>query len=107
MNNNNTWRFIASNNIQVELSDCKYAEEIHEVLKDAFGFPADYGKNWDALWDCLRDFALSEERTREVVITGVDQMPKELQVYFQKAIQIFCELETKYPVIQFKINDAD
>ena len=91
----------------MELDGKLIKREGHDYLKEALNFPDYYGKNWDALWDCLRDFALSEERTREVVITGVDQMPKELQVYFQKAIQIFCELETKYPVIQFKINDAD
>lgn len=103
----NRWTPIPAGTIKIDFSDCIYVDDIHGKLKTSFGFPDYYGKNWDALWDCLRDFAQSEERTREVVITGVDQMPKELQVYFQKAIQIFCELETKYPVIQFKINDAD
>ncbi len=103
----NRWTPIPAGTIKTDFSDCIYVDDIHGKLKTSFGFPDYYGKNWDALWDCMRDFALSEERTREVVITGVDQMPKELQVYFQKAIQIFCELETKYPVIQFKINDAD
>ncbi len=103
----NRWTPIPAGTIIIDFSDCRCVDDIHGKLKTSFGFPDYYGKNWDALWDCLRDFALSEERTREVVITGVDQMPKDLQDYFQKAIQIFCELETKYPVIQFKNNDAD
>ena len=90
----NRWTPIPAGTIKIDFSDCIYVDDIHGKLKTSFGFPDYYGKNWDALWDCMRDFALSEERTREVV-------------YFQKAIQIFCELETKYPVIQFKINDAD
>jgi ribonuclease inhibitor len=28
-------------------------EELHESLATALGFPSYYGKNLDALWDCL------------------------------------------------------
>ena len=30
-------------------------EELHELLAQALGFPAWYGGNMDALFDCLRD----------------------------------------------------
>ena len=67
----NRWTPIPAGTIKIDFSDCIYVDDIHGKLKTSFGFPDYYGKNWDALWDCLRDFALSEERTREVVITGV------------------------------------
>ncbi len=39
----------------VDFSGIKYYGEIHEILKEAFDFPDYYGKNLDALWDCLTD----------------------------------------------------
>jgi Barstar (barnase inhibitor) len=30
--------------------------EMHRDLADVFGFPGYYGRNWDALNDCLSDF---------------------------------------------------
>ncbi len=28
-------------------------EDLHGLLKTTFDFPDYYGRNWDALWDCL------------------------------------------------------
>ena len=103
----NRWTPIPAGTIIIDFSDCRYVDDIHAKLKTSFGFPDYYGKNWDALWDCLRDFSLSEERTREVVIRGIDQMPKDLRDYFQKANQIFRELEMKYPIIHFSITSIE
>ncbi|MBR6709617.1 MAG: barstar family protein [Clostridia bacterium] len=27
--------------------------ELHDAIKTTFAFPAHYGANWDACWDCL------------------------------------------------------
>lgn len=32
----------------------------HEILKELFNFPDYYGKNLDALWDCITDWYLNE-----------------------------------------------
>lgn len=103
----NRWTPIPAGTIIIDFSDCRYVDDIHGKLKTSFGFPDYYGKNWDALWDCLRDFVLSEESPREVVIRGIDQMPKDLQDYFQKANQIFRELEMKYRIIHFSITSIE
>ena len=31
--------------------------QFHDVIRDSLGFPAYYGRNWDALWDCLYEIA--------------------------------------------------
>lgn len=37
----------------LDLSNCKYALEMHERFKNALEFPEHYGKNWSAFWDSL------------------------------------------------------
>ena len=37
----------------LNLTDCKYWDELHERIKIALDFPDYYGKNWDAFWDCI------------------------------------------------------
>ena len=78
--------------------------DYHEKLKLGFGFPDYYGRNWSALWDCLRDFALSEETKREIVIRGISQMPEDLREYAEKGCGLFEELEQKYPILHFTIE---
>lgn len=39
--------------IVLDLTGCKYLDELHERIRIAFDFPEWYGKNWDAFWDLL------------------------------------------------------
>jgi ribonuclease inhibitor len=39
--------------IIINISKLKSIEQFHELLKIKLGFPDYYGKNLDALWDCL------------------------------------------------------
>ena len=41
--------------VLVDFSKCKTGEEMHQELKKKLEFPDYYGKNCDALWDCLTD----------------------------------------------------
>lgn len=52
--------------IVLDLTGCKYINEIHEKIRIAFDFPAWYGKNWSAFWDLLR----SECDAQRVIIKG-------------------------------------
>ena len=103
------WKIIPEGQIILDFSQCKNADDIHEVIKKGFGFPECYGENWDALWDFLDDFAISEKKNRNVQVIGIKKLPKELNEYLQEAIDIFMELEQKYPIIHFaiEINIAD
>lgn len=40
--------------IVVDGKDFENKEGLHDALKDKLDFPDYYGKNLDALWDCLR-----------------------------------------------------
>ena len=39
----------------LDFNDVKTAEELHELLRVQLRFPEYYGRNFDALWDCIRD----------------------------------------------------
>ncbi len=66
--------------ITLDLTDCKYLGELHERIRVAFDFPEWYGANWDAFWDLL----WSECDADEVLVVGVNTMPKELVEYMSE-----------------------
>ncbi|MBQ7343911.1 MAG: barstar family protein [Clostridia bacterium] len=41
----------------IDFSNVNYYLEMHAVIRDSLGFPAFYGCNWDAFWDCLREIS--------------------------------------------------
>lgn len=41
----------------VDLRQVTTKQELHLALKETFGFPAHYGCNWDAFWDCLGELS--------------------------------------------------
>lgn len=67
------------NIVTLDLTGCKYLGELHQRIKEAFGFPGFYGENWDAFWDLLR----SECDADKVVVVGEDSVSKELSTSVQ------------------------
>ena len=56
------------------------ADQVHDYLKEVFEFPEYYGKNLDALYDCLTDLV-----DVEITITA----PEEDGAIFQKVLRVF------------------
>jgi RNAse (barnase) inhibitor barstar len=68
--------------VEIDLSSVTSPEELHALLARELCFPAYYGKNWDAFWDCIRD----PEQSRmpaHLVVRGMSllqqSMPREAQ----------------------------
>lgn len=54
------------------------------AVADALSFPAYFGENWNALFDCLRDFHWTDKRSIVLVHEDVPQIPgDELKVYLE------------------------
>ena len=64
-------------------------EETHLYLQETFGFPAYYGKNLDALYDCL-----TEMREMEVEFRNTEEMLTTLGRYGENLLDVFREAET-------------
>lgn len=56
------------------------AVKVHDYIKEMLGFPEYYGKNLDALYDCLTDL-----EDMEITVTA----PTEDGAIFQKVIRVF------------------
>ncbi|MBQ9946581.1 MAG: barstar family protein [Clostridia bacterium] len=59
--------------VELDLTGCKYWDELHRRIREAFGFDEDTGRNWNAFWDMMR----SECDADKVIIKGEHTMPKE------------------------------
>ena len=77
--------------VTIDLSVCKTYADIHLLLKRELDFPAYYGENLDALWDCLTRFI---ERPVTVVFRGMDRMPARLRKDMEeKFLPVFYQAE--------------
>ena len=96
MRDRNAFRYIAEDPIVLDLTGCRYGGEVHERIKEAFGFPDYYGKNWDAMWDCLTDlFWVTDDR--HIVVRGLDALPSDLRAYAEPLRQVLEDLRTRCP----------
>lgn len=62
----------------LDLTDCKDWEDLHNRISTLFAFPDYYGKNWDAMWDCLNDLFRKDDYG-EIIIRGTSTMPEEMK----------------------------
>ncbi len=70
--------------IELDLSGCKYLDEIHNRIRIAFNFCEDYGRNWDAFWDLL----WSECDADQVIIKGECGLPESFNNSIKKMHEV-------------------
>ena len=61
-------------------------ETAHEYLKEVLNLPEYYGKNLDALYDCLTDL---DETVIEIKMPEEQILDEEETVYFKKILSVF------------------
>lgn len=74
----------------IDLSDCKNRFDLHNTIMKALEIPDFYGKNLDALWDCLTGII---ETPVHITIKGLDKLPKELSEYKGKLLETFLDAQ--------------
>lgn len=92
---------ITENPIILDFSECGTIWDIHELLKEKFGFHDHYGRNWDALWDCMRD--VFEDEAYCVELCGFSLMAEELKEECGVLFEIFDRIATINPEFTYKI----
>ena len=65
-------------------------EETHAYLKETFGFPDYYGKNLDALHDCL-----TEQKEVENEVQHEEDMLAALGKYGEKLMQVLDDVKNR------------
>ena len=88
----------------LDLSYTETKDEVHDLLKREMAFPDYYGKNLDALYDCLTD--LSEDTAVGFYMTEDDSVISE---YLRKVQQVFADAEEEndHLAVFFLTNFSD
>lgn len=79
--------------ISIDCLDIKTSEQLHQKLARALDFPDYYGKNLDALFDCLTEY----RQDREVIFHNWHSLAYSLKDYAEKALYVFHEASEENP----------
>ena len=102
-NDPNAYKAITENPIILDFNKNRNLWDIHVMLKEKFGFPDYYGKNWDALWDLMRDL-FYEDYAYTVELHGFYSLPKDLQEKCKIMLEVFDDVvEESAPYFSYKI----
>ena len=87
-------------NTLIDLSGILDEETFHEYVSKRLDFPAYYGFNLDALWDCLGDVATSNPGI-EIRLEGLADFRSRNPDFGPKAIQCFLDLTQHGALIRY------
>lgn len=73
----------------LNLTGCKYPQEMHARFQKALLFPAHYGKNWDAFWDSI----MNDTEVDFIEIHGESAVASELHEMLEKLHSILDEVK--------------
>lgn len=78
--------------ITLDFTGIKTLWELHEYFKTVFQLPDYYGRNMDALWDCLY---YSFEFPTTITLKNVSDIPAEMQETVEVMLELFDDLQRK------------
>ena len=84
----------AGNPVVLDFTRCKTFDDMYDIISVPFGFPEFFGKNPDALWDCMRDYC---EKGTRVIVKGSKNIHKDLKDEFELIIRVFNRLHQETP----------
>lgn len=73
--------------------------DIHSIFAEELGFPEWYGKNLDALYDCLGD--VTEEV--EIIFENTDELEENIGISFKKLIRLLEDVSSENDYISVEI----
>ncbi|MBL4710067.1 MAG: barstar family protein [Flavobacteriales bacterium] len=88
-------------NYLIDLSGIIDLETFHEYVSKKLDFPAYYGQNFDAFWDCLTDM----ESNSIIRIEGLTDLRKSLPDAYKKLNKCIDDYRQEYGQIEFILFD--
>ena len=88
--------------IVLDFTRCKYIMKLYDIIQENFGFPDWFGRNLDATWDLLSDYYYDCPPI-VVKIKGIKTMPKDLQDYMDKVLEVFADVHEEVPRMHFEV----
>ncbi len=81
-------------------SEIHSKEQLHQLLAERLHFPAYYGGNLDALYDCL-----SERREElELILLETEALQEQLADYGDKFLRVLEDAAEENPSLRVKLN---
>ncbi len=90
--------------ITLDFSGMKSLWDLHEYFKTVFDLPDYYGRNMDALWDCLQ-CSFEEETT--IVLKNLYAMAKDMHPIIPTIKELFRDLENEEAEVTVVYADAE
>jgi ribonuclease inhibitor len=75
-------------------------EVFHEIVSQQLDFPDYYGRNLDALWDCLTEVELP----LKLVWRNFSDSQKFLHEYADKAVKVFADAQEELDGFSFEVS---
>lgn len=89
------------NEYLLDFSNITTKEDVQEFIYDVLNFPEYYGKNLDALYDCLTDMSKCS-----ITLTGIDVL-YDMGDYGKKLIKVFQNAAKDNENICLFVEDTD
>lgn len=90
------------NEIILDFSGIKSLWTLHEYFKEIFQLPEYYGRNMDALWDCLL-YYYDEPTT--IILKHLEKIPSEMSEAVETMLALFMELQKEDENITIQIEE--
>lgn len=84
----------------IDCSGIKTPESLHQKLAEALQFPDYYGKNLDALFDCLTE----NREDRELILNNWHDLEYTLKDYSGKILYVFHEASQENPHLHVTLH---
>ena len=87
--------------VQIDGDKINSENDFHDVISKELDFPDYYGRNWDALWDCLSGHA---ETDVLITISCSSSMKNKLGKDFDKIVEIFERTHNLCPEFEYELK---